>query len=68
MRTLLTKTDAWPYVSGPLVKPGVVVADATNTLSFQAWTLADQKVYSDIILSICPSEIKGIVLHQESYG
>lgn len=60
MRALLTKNDAWAYVSGELQRPAVT-KEATTSIASNNWIRGDSKAKSDIILSISPSELKLII-------
>jgi len=57
MQALLVKNDAWGYVNGDITRPE---SSADNATAIATWTTADNKAKSDIILSICPSELKQI--------
>lgn len=58
MQALLTKNDAWSYVSGESRKPEIIEGDTTTLAAFENWKRGDNKAKSDIILSISPSELK----------
>ena len=60
MQAVLVKNDAWAYVSGILVRPTHVTGEAVATNAMTQWNINDSKAKSDIILSICPSELKQI--------
>ena len=60
MQAVLVKNDAWAYVSGILVRPTHVAGEAVATNAMTQWNINDSKTKSDIILSICPSELKQI--------
>ena len=59
METLLIKNDAWSYVNGDTVKPEPGENNA-NQKAVESWIKNDNKVKSDIILSISPSELKQV--------
>lgn len=68
MIAVLTKNDAWEYVSGECAKPTLTPGDSASEEAFKTWTKNDFKARSDIILSIKPSElklIKGCVTSRE---
>ncbi|KMQ84567.1 retrovirus-related pol polyprotein from transposon tnt 1-94, partial [Lasius niger] len=58
MQALLTKNDAWAYVSGDLQRPAVIEGDATTLAALENWKRGDSKAKPDIILSISTSELK----------
>lgn len=58
MQALLTKNDAWMYVSGELPRPEVIKGDVTTLAALENWKRGDNKAKSDIILSVSPSELK----------
>lgn len=60
MEALLIKNDAWVYVSGQTPIPVLKAGDPVSEKEFQNWMKNDSKARSDIILSICPSELKQI--------
>lgn len=60
MEALLTKNDAWEYVSGEIVKPELIAGDAASQAAMNTWNKNDRKAKSDIILSISRSELKQI--------
>ena len=60
MEALLIETNGWPHVEGTILKPEPLEGDTSNALDIKAWTLADQKAYSDLILSISPSELRQV--------
>lgn len=55
MRALLTKNDAWGYVSGEVTKPEPTAANAAEV---RDWSVRDEKAKSDLILSIGTSQLK----------
>ncbi|KMQ87577.1 retrovirus-related pol polyprotein from transposon tnt 1-94 [Lasius niger] len=57
MQALLTKNEAWAYVSGQKLKPEVT---PENREEVNRWILDDEKAKADIILSIKPSQLKQI--------
>lgn len=57
MRALLTKNEAWEYVSGQKPKPQVT---DNNAEEVRKWLIEDEKAKADIILSIKPSQLKQI--------
>jgi hypothetical protein len=57
MEALLIKNDAWDYANGVCAKP---TAAETSHTEIVAWTKWDNKARSEIILSICPSELKQV--------
>lgn len=58
MQALLTKNDAWGYVSGEIQRPEAIVGDATTSTALASWKKGDNKAKSDIVLSISQSELK----------
>lgn len=58
MQALLTKNNAWMYVSGELQKPEVIEGNATTLAALENWKRGDNKAKSDIILSVSPCELK----------
>lgn len=58
MQALLTKNDAWAYVSGDLQRPSVIEGEATTLAALENWKRGDNKAKSDIILAINTSELK----------
>lgn len=59
IEALLIKNDAWGYVNGTKVKPQAQAGDtALQTPEQIAWSQADQKAKSDLILAISPSELQ----------
>ena len=59
IEALLIKNDAWSYVNGDTVKPGLG-EDYANLRAVETWIRNDNKAKSDIILSISPSELKHV--------
>jgi hypothetical protein len=57
MEALLIKNDAWDYANGVCVKP---TAAETSHTEIAVWIKGDNKARSEIILSICPSELKQV--------
>lgn len=57
IKAVLIKNDAWGYVSGAKVKPEVTV---NNAAEITAWTTADGKAMSDIILAMSSEELKHV--------
>lgn len=57
MQALLTKNEAWMYVSGQKPKPEPT---QENGEEVRKWTIEDEKAKADIILSIKPSQLKQI--------
>ena len=60
MGAILVKNDTWGYVTGEIVKPEFIEGNVKSGEELKKWVNADQKAKSDIILSICPSELKQI--------
>ena len=60
MEAILTKNDAWGYVSGDKVKPEIIAENAESVEASRAWDVEDKKAKSDIILAIKSSELKQI--------
>jgi Domain of unknown function (DUF4219) len=62
MEALLVKNDAWAYVSGEERKPTLRTGDgaAASALAIKEWENKDRKANLDLILSICPSELKQV--------
>lgn len=60
MEAILTKSDAWSYVSGEIVKPQIVQGSAASEAAARAWEIEDKTAKSDIILAIKSSELKQI--------
>ena len=60
MAAILVKNDTWGYVTGEIVKPEFIEGNVKSAEELKKWVNADQKAKSDIILSICPSELKQI--------
>lgn len=54
IEALLIKNNAWKYVKGTLTKPTAPEA------AIDDWETNDAKAKSDLILAICPSELKQI--------
>jgi len=57
---LLIKNDGWDYANGIRKRPETIDGDATSEIEARRWDIADQKAKSDLILTICPSELKQI--------
>ena len=60
VEALLTKNDAWGYVSGEKIKPEVTDGDSTSRAAQEAWAIGDRKAKADFILSIHPSQLNQI--------
>lgn len=60
MEALLTKNDEWCYANGSNQKPALVQGNAESEKVVKEWIQMDGKAKADIILSICPSELKQI--------
>lgn len=60
MQALLIKNDEWGYVSGEITKPALIGDDSTSVKAISERIKNDNKAKSDIILSICASELKQI--------
>lgn len=60
MQALLTKNDLWQYVNGKEIKPEPVVGDLNRAKEISTWEKNDEKTKSEIILSICASELKQV--------
>lgn len=60
MRALLTKNDAWGYVSGEIVKPEVIAGNAATEAAAREWINRDEKARSDLILSISANQLKQV--------
>ena len=60
MDAILTKNDAWGYVSGDKVKPEIVAGNTQSVEAARAWDVEDKKAKSDIVLAIKSSELKQI--------
>lgn len=60
MEAILTKNDAWGYVSGEIKKPEIVAGNAESAEAARKLDFEDKKAKSDIILAIRPSELKQI--------
>jgi hypothetical protein len=54
IEALLIKNDSWKYVNGTIPKPKEQPEAVTT------WESNDAKAWSDLILTICPSELKQI--------
>lgn len=60
VEAVLIKNDLWGYVNGSLAKPAVVAGNAESSKAAENWEIGDSKARSDLILCICPSELKQI--------
>ena len=60
MEAILTKNDAWGYVSGDKVKPEIVAGNAESVEAARAWDVEDKKAKSDIVLAIKSSKLKHV--------
>jgi len=60
MEALLIKNDTWMYVNGERTKPQAIPNDPNSDAAVMSWEKEDRKAKSDIILSICPTELKRI--------